>query len=243
MEFDYSVLIVRGAVLIIPESRELTRYDDLVNTVLYAQLAADKQTESEPDVNWYDFYMKVLDGIWMWRGKAREDLVVPAESVDTAVEWAVESMSRVGADEGRMTADALSSIVNESGIDPALDLLRSNMQRVGEKQPAELPVEPAMDVRMLVIVASAPTSFSSVCIEIKTRQSLSANPLAHLYWGEDVQGPVSRRYARAYLSEVVYAPQRDKIALKVKDRIKDNVALLSLNNQGGDAGKQLEVSS
>lgn len=229
MRCDYSVLIVGAAVLMVPESKDLTTYDDVVNTVLYAQLAANKKTELEPDVSWYDTYMKVLEGIWMWRGKAREDLKLSPESVESAVQWAAAAMSKVGADEGRVTAEALSQIVNESDINPAINLLRSHMQKASEEQSTEVPA-PAMDVRLLVIVAPTPTSFSSVCIEVKTHQLLSFNPLAHLYWGEDVQGIISRRYARANLSETVYAPVRDQIALKVKDRIETNVAMLTLHN-------------
>ncbi|MDI3356132.1 hypothetical protein MO767_17505 [Pseudomonas sp. UYIF39] len=242
MRCDYSVLIVGAAILMVPESEDLTTYDDVVNTVLYAQLAANKKTELEPGVSWYDTYMKVLDGIWMWRGKAREDLNLPSESVESAVQWAAAAMSNVGADEGHVTAEVLSKIVNESDINPATNLLRSHMQKVSEKQSIEVPA-PAMDVRLLVIVAPTPTSFSSVCIELKTHQLLSSNPLAHLYWGEDVQGIISRRYVRANLSETVYAPVRAQIALKVKDRIETNVATLTLHDDACSTTQPEEIRS
>ncbi|MFS2096048.1 hypothetical protein ACCC96_23875 [Pseudomonas sp. Pseusp11] len=242
MRCDYSVLIVGAAVLIVPESEDLTAYDDVVNTVLYAQLAANKKTELEPGVSWYDTYMKVLDGIWMWRGKAREDLSLPPESVESAVQWVAAAMSKVGADEGHVTAEVLSQIVNESDINPAANLLRSHMQKVSEEQSTEVSA-PAMDVRLLVIVAPTPTSFSSVCIELKTRQLLSSSPLAHLYWGEDVQGIISCRYVRANLSETVYAPVRDQIALKVKDRIETNVAMLTVRDDACSTTQPEEVRS
>lgn len=242
MRCEYSVLIVGAAVLIVPESKGLTPYDDVVNTVLYAQLVANKKTELEPGVSWYDTYMKVLDGIWTWPVKAREDLNLPPESVESAVQWAAAAMSKVGADEGHVTADVLARIVNESDINPATNLLRSHMQKVSAEQSSGMPA-PAMDVRLLVIVASAPTSFSSVCIELKTHQLLSSNPLAHLYLGEDVQGLISRRYVRARLSEAVYAPVRDQIALKVKDRIETNVARLTLHGDICSTTQPEEVRS
>ncbi|MHC8390003.1 hypothetical protein ACYZTM_18625 [Pseudomonas sp. MDT2-39-1] len=242
MRCDYSVLFVGAAVLIVPESEDLATYDDVVNTVLYAQLAANKKTELESGVSWYDTYMKVLDGIWMWPVKAREDLSLPPASVESAVQWAAAAMSRVGADEGHVTAEVLSRIANESDIDPAANLLRSHMQKVSKEQSSEVPA-PAMDIRLLVIVAPTPTSFSSVCIELKTNQLLSSNPLAHLYFGEDVQGIISRRYVRAKLSEAVYAPVRDQIALKVKDRIGTNVAKLTLHDDACSTTEPGEVRS
>ncbi|MGL6243973.1 hypothetical protein [Pseudomonas sp.] len=242
MRCDYSILIVGAAVLIVPKSEDLTAYDDVVNTVLYAQLAANKKTELEPGASWYDTYMKVLDGIWIWRSKAREDLILPPESVESAVQWAVAAMSKVGADEGHVTAEVLSQMVNESDISPAANLLRSHMQKMSAEQSTELPA-PAMAIRLLVIVAPTPTSFSSVCIELKTHQLLSSNPLAHLYWGEDVQGIISRRYVQAHLSEKVYAPVRDQIALKVKDRIGTNVAMLTLPDDACSSTQPEEIRS
>jgi hypothetical protein len=239
---DYSVLVVGAAVLIVPESEDLTPYDGVVNTVLYAQLVANKKTELEPGVSWYDTYMKVLDGIWLMPVKLRDDLNLPLESVESAVQWATAAMSRAGADEGHVTADVLSRIVNESDINPATNLLRSHMQKISGDQSIEVQV-PAMDVRLLLIVAPTPTSFSSVCIELKTHKLLSPNPLAHLYWGEDVQGLISRRYVRADLSDAGYASVGDQIALKVKDRIGTNVAKLTLRDDACSTTEPGEVRS
>ncbi|MHC8324679.1 hypothetical protein [Pseudomonas sp. LB1P83] len=243
MKSDYSVLVVGAAVLIVPESDDLTPYDGVVNTVLYAQLAANKKTELEPLVSWYDTYIKVLGGTWLLPVKVRDDLNLPPESVESAVQWAAAAMSRLGADEGHVTADVLSRIVNESDINnPATNLLRSHMQKVSADQSTEVQV-PAMDVRLLVIVAPTPNSFSSVCIELQTNQLLSSNPLAHLYWGEDVQGLISRRYVRADLSDAGYASVGDQIALKVKDRMETNVALLTLHDDTCGTTQPGEVRS
>ncbi|WP_429511213.1 hypothetical protein [Pseudomonas sp. BT76 TE3572] len=73
-------------------------------------------------------------------------------------------------------------------------------------------------------------------MELKTDQGLDSNPLAQRYQAKDIRGSVCMRYAGANLSETLYSPVRDAIALKVKDRLEDNVAMLTLTDEGSDKG-------
>lgn len=229
MDRDHSVLVVGAAILIVPSAIKVTAYNDVLNTLLYAQLAANKRVKSSPGTRWYDTYIEVLGGIWMWSAKARDDFDIPSDSAESAVQWAVSAMSRLEADNENLTANVLSQMVNETQLNPAIRLLHRHMQQVSEDQPTQTP--PLMDVRLLVIVAPTPSSFSSVCIEFKTARRLSCNPLPYCYRAEEVRGPISRRCVKASLSETLYAPIRDQMALKVKDRIQNNVATLTLRGE------------
>ncbi|WP_333989460.1 hypothetical protein [Pseudomonas sp. S3(2024)] len=230
MNCDHSVLIVGGAVLIVPSAIEVIAYDDVVNALLYAQLAASKRVKSTPGTSWYDTYIEVLGGVWMWSAKARDEFDISSDSAESTVQWAVSAMSRLEVDKERVTAEVLSQMVNETQLNPAISLLRKYMQQVPEDQPTHT-TPPVMNVRLLVIVAPTPTSFSCVCIEFKTDRRLSSNPLPYCYRAEEVQGPISSRYVQASLSETLYAPIRHQMALKLKDRIQGNVATLTLRGE------------
>jgi hypothetical protein len=229
MSCDYSVSVVGGAVVIVPESDGQAAHDDLVNSVLLAQLVANKKVEKDPKADWYNAYVEVLDDFWLRQTKAREERLITENSVESAIEWVAAAMSKGAPDEGLATAATLARVASVSGTEPAMSLLRSHVQKTSLDESTEIPVPPKV-VRLLVILARTPTSFTSVYLEFKTHLEISPNPLAQLYQAEDVQGAVSMRYARVYLSETLYGRARISIALKVREKLDANVAMLSLSD-------------
>ncbi|MHC8291698.1 hypothetical protein [Pseudomonas sp. LB3P58] len=229
MSRDYSVSVVGGAIVIVPGSDGQAAHDDLVNSVLLAQLVANKKIEKNPKADWYNAYVEVLDDFWLRQTKAREERLITENSVESAIEWVAAAMSKGASGEGQAAAAILARVASVSGTEPAMSLLRSHVQKTSVDESTEVPAPPNV-VRLLVILARTPTSFTSVCLEFKTHLEISPNPLVQLYQAEDVQGAVSMRYARVYLSETLYGPARDAIALKVREKLDANVAMLSLSD-------------
>ena len=236
MGCGYLVSVIGAAIVIAPESDELAVHHDLLHSVFLAQLVANKQIEKDPGADWYNAYVKVLDDFWLRQTKAREERLITENGGESAIEWVAAAMSKGAPDEGHATAATLARVANVSGTEPAMSLLRSHVQKTSAGESTEIPA-PARVVRLLVILARTPTSFTSVYLEFKTRQEISPNPLAQLFQAEDVQGTVSMRYARAFLSETLYGPARDAIALKIREKLKGNVAMLSLTD--GSSGVQV----
>jgi hypothetical protein len=231
MSLEYSVLIVGAAVVLVPSVDEPSRYKDLIDSVLLAQLAANKKIEKTPDVDWYNAYVEFLDDYWLRHSRTRQEWPVAQDSVESVGDWIIASMFKDAVDKGGATAATLQRLARLSGNEPAMGLLRGHMQKISTDESGDV-LAPAMAVRLLVVVAYTPTSVTSVYMELKTDQALGSNPLAQRYQAEDVQGSVCMRYAGAYLSETLYGPVRDAIALKVRDRLEDNVAMLTLTDEG-----------
>lgn len=229
MSRDYSVSVVGGAIVIVPGSDGQAAHDDLVNSVLLAQLVANKKVEKDPKADWYNAYAEVLDDFWLRQTRAREERLITENSVESAIEWVTATMSKGASGEGQVAAATLARVASVSGVEPAMSLLRSRVQKTSEDESTEVPAPPKV-VRLLVILARTPTSFTSVYLEFNTHLEISPNPLVQLYQAEDVQGIVSIRYARANLDEKHYGRARNSIALKVREKLDANVVMLSLND-------------
>jgi hypothetical protein len=236
MSCEYSVLIVGACVVIIPAADGVTQYKDLVDSVLLAQLIANKKIEKAPDIDWYNAYVEFLDDYWLRRTRARQEWPVAQDSVESVSDWVIAAISKDAVDKGGATAATMQRLARLSGNEPAMGLLRGHMQKISTDESGDV-LAPAKAVRLLVVIAQTPTSVASVYLEFKTRQEISPNPLAQLFQAEDVQGTVSMRYAQAFLSETLYGPARDAIALKIREKLKGNVAMLSLTD--GSSGVQV----
>ena len=229
MNYEYSVLIVGACVVIVPAVEGATHYKDLVDSVLLAQLIANKKIEKAPDVDWYNAYVEFLDNYWLRHTRARQEWPIAQDRVESVSDWVIAATSQNAVNKGGATAAILQRLARLPGNEPAMDLLRGHMQKISTDESGDV-LAPAKSVRLLVVIAQTPTSLTSVYIELKTHQTISANPLAQQHLVEDVQGSVCMRYAGANLSGTLYAPVRDAIALKVKEKYQDNVAMLTLSD-------------
>lgn len=223
MDRTYTLFAVGNAVIALSKAEGVAAYDDLINSNLLAQLVANKKIENQTVENWYDAYMAVMDDFWMRSLKFRQDLRPDAGRTASPLEWAVAVMENNGVREEDQTVDGLLAYVAR---------LPCSALRVGSlpdivQEPCDVETPaPLKAVRLLAILAQGPTSITSVYLDLQTRQALTPNPWSQRFKAEEVHGLVCVRYARANLSETLYALSRDAIALKVRDRLTDNVSML-----------------
>ncbi|WP_434767589.1 hypothetical protein [Pseudomonas triticicola] len=227
MEAEYSVIVVGAAVLIMPKTEEGRAYGDAVNSILYAQLVANKRVEKYPGIDWYDVYTEVLDNFWVRRVKGREDSRGEPGSAELLTDRAIDFLSNTDPGKKSAISELLDQCAGLSAAHPAIKLLRTHVQGMPNVQ--ALPVPGSFpDARLMVMVASSPTVLSSVYLALNTRQPLSPNPVAEAFRARDVEDRVTLRYAQATLSQALYDHVRDDIALRVQDRLETNVAPLTL---------------
>lgn len=232
MDYKFSVLVVGGALVVIPGADENAVGTDMINSLLLAQLVANKEVEKNPQRNWYDAYLQVLDDFWLRYSKAQQKWRITGDRAESAVDWIVAAMGNGEMSAGQVIAAALKQIAGVSGAEPAIGLLRKRLQQAVDVQQDDTESS-FRNARLLVILAQSPTSFTSVYFEFQSHQAVGPNPFAQLHTASDVQGPVSMRYDQAKLAETLYSPVRDLIAQKVRGRLNDNVALMKLSEKAG----------
>lgn len=226
MDRTYTLFAVGNAVIALSKAERVAAYDDLINSNLLAQLVANKKIENKTVENWYDAYMAVMDDFWMRSLKFRQDLRPEAGRTASPLEWAVAVMENNGAREEDQTVDGFLAYVARLPCSVLrVGSLPDIVQEPCEDDVTETPA-PLKAVRLLAILAQGPSSITSVYLDFQTRQALTPNPWSQRFKAEDVHGLVCVRYARANLSETLYALSSDAIALKVRDRLTDNVSML-----------------
>lgn len=224
---EYLTMVVGNSIVLVPEVGGAAAYDDLINSILLAQLVANKKIEKKPEVIWYDAYMEVLDAYWLrpqkanqtWEFRHNAEELVPNAFTAMLTHGALGNAHRIAA--------VLARIAKLPDEEPALQLLRSHMQTSVEPARAKVSAA-ATSVRLLVIDAKSPTSITSACVEFKTRKVLSPNPFQQSYQSGDLHGLVHVHHACETLVEQLYGPVRAAIAIKVRDRLAGNVATLTL---------------
>ena len=224
---EYLTMVVGNSIVAVPEVEGAAAYDDLINSILLAQLVANKKIEKKPEVIWYDAYMEVLDAYWLRPQKANQTWGF-RHNAEELVPNAFTAMLTHGAlGNAHTIAAVLARIAKLPDEEPALQLLRSHMQASVEPARAKVSAA-ATSVRLLVIDAKSPTSITSACVEFKTRKVLSPNPFQQSYQSGDLHGLVHVHHACETLVEQLYGPVRAAIAIKVRDRLVGNVATLTL---------------
>ena len=159
MSCDYLILIVAGAVVLVPAADKPERYQDLINSLLLAQLAANKQLEKTPDIGWYDVYMEFLDKYWLRYFRARVDLSVTQGDSASVVDWVV-APEFGEAVEQRVVANAvMRRLAALPDSEPALGLLRGYMQKSASDASRDHS-DVSRTVRLLAVVANSPLSMA-----------------------------------------------------------------------------------
>lgn len=221
MAQSYGLLTVGNAVVALSDVEKISAYDDVVHSCLLAQLVANKKIESMKVQDWYDTYVAVLDDFWIRNLKFRQDFSLNGLKASSALEWIWAAMANSGSEDHAL-GGFLAYAAQLPCYVPAIQIWPE--QRCEDEMQA--PRSPLKVVRLLAIVGQSPTSISSIYLEFKTRQVLALNPWSQHFEADEVEGQVCVRYARANLSETLYALSREAITHKLRDRLADNVALL-----------------
>lgn len=217
-----SVFTVAAAIVFVPVDYEESAADDLKNSILFAQLVANKRFLKKPKAYWFVDYAGVLDDFWVRTVKYRQDITLEKNSSTTPIQWASQLMAHGSDDEVLPLAAFSEWVARLPATSPEVNLLRSQVQEVnvGEERLASAT---AKTTHLLVILAQKPASMICLCLEFKTRQTVEGNPWTQHFQADLMDGHVSARYFRARLSETLYALYRDAIAAKIKERVSGNV--------------------
>lgn len=223
MTKEYSVFVNTAAIVFLPSNPVDPATNDLMNSVLLAQLVANKRAEAVGAVDWYDTYFGVLSDFWLTSVRSRQDIPLGKDDTASPLEWISSVLAHSAENEVQRVTALLEGIAGLSGSLPAMSLLRKHVQKESDDEPAEIPLQ-SKPVRLLVIVAQDNASMTCVCLQFKTRQKLDPNPWGQRFDAEDMEGCVSAHFFHAHLSEILYAPARELIARKVEGVLSDNIA-------------------
>jgi hypothetical protein len=227
MDDECLVLIVGACVVIIPDGERLEVYSDLVNSILLAQLVANKKREKSLSPDWYGTYVSVLDDFWLRHQKSKQTWQVSNPGSQSALEFFNTALSNDAMSETRIMGAVLQRMAQIPGDELGIQRLRSFMKISATAESDSMP-PPLAKVHLLVIVANAADSIASAFVEFEASLELSQNPFHQLYQCEEVQGLVHVHHSRASLSEIRYSGAREAIARKVRDKLADSVAVLNL---------------
>ncbi|POA20072.1 hypothetical protein C1886_10350 [Pseudomonas sp. FW300-N1A1] len=216
------VFVNRVAIVFVPKDYGETETNDLMISVLLAQLVADKRIKKNSAASWSGAYTGVLDDFWIRNVKYKQEILLGQNSTASPLEWVTATMANMVHDEARVLAASLEWAARSSCCLEAMSVLRRNAQQEVTADRPQFPAQPNA-VRLLAILALRPASMISVCLEFNTRQALEPNPWSQRFDVRDIDGSVSVRYSHAILSETLYGRSREAIALKVRDKFSDNV--------------------
>jgi hypothetical protein len=223
---ECSAVVNGSSIVFISGDHDSCATNDLMHSILFAQLVANKRLVITPEKNWLAEYVNVLDDFWVRSVREKQEIQLEKSGSSTPYEWAVKALANGGNVDARVISQALDWVVRLPCHSPEMDRLRSNVQQASECNLAVSPVR-ATATRLLLILAESPASMMCLCLEFKTRQALEGNPWAQRLSVEKMEGVVSARYFRATLSSTLYALYRDAIAQKVRDKISGNVVSIT----------------
>jgi hypothetical protein len=221
MSREWSVYVNGAAIVLLPLSLTRSATNDLMNSVLLAQLVANKRVEASYTSGWYEAYVSVLDDFWLRNVKIWQDFQLDEDNPASPLEWASALLVRGNEVEARAVS-ALESVAQLPGSSPGMSVFRKHVQKVVDGDQTEIASQ-SNSVRLLVIVAHDNTSMTCVCLQFKTRQAIGENPCGQRFNAKDIDGHVSAHLFDAQLFETLYAPAREAIARKVKEASSDNI--------------------
>lgn len=222
MNKEYSVFVNAAAIVLVPGALRRMEVADLMNSVLLAQLVANKSQQRAPAADWYATYMDVLSVAWISGAKRRKDLQPQKEKNHSPLEWVAAIPLDDQLDQQQQIMAVMDRIAALPGSLPAMGILRKHVQKQYELDPTQ-DASSSSPVRLLVIVAQSPVSMSGVYVQFNTAKAIEANPWKQCFDGKDIDGCVTARYFRTQLSETMFAPAREVIARKVAAVVGDNI--------------------
>ncbi|BBP61702.1 hypothetical protein [Pseudomonas sp. St316] len=211
-----SVFINAGAVVLLSADMLEQEKCDVMNSVLFAQLVADKKYPAlASSGEWYGAYREVLQNGWLQKAVMWDNFTLDTPSKYAMMSW-VEKRMAAYVDQTKVTefTRLLNRVAQLPCSLPAIERLRERVQ--GPRSP-----EPCR-VRLQVILAQRGPVLNSVCVEFEAGH-ITGNPLGPLFSTDPVPGTIQLRCFQASLSDALYAPVRDAIIKKLGDRATQNI--------------------
>lgn len=235
MNEAYSASVSAGAVVLFPEGMLGQHREDILSSVLLAQLVANKRFSNVDDPGgWHDTYLEVLKDSWLRMWDDWDSFSPEKHSKFTILEWVLNALKKSLPE--RLVSEAACAVTNVAqlpGTVPAIQLLREHIQVsiVSETgNPADVPV---YRLRLLIVVTQNGPSLNSVYIEFKTTQPIELNPLAQVFCSGKLVNNVTLNIFQARLSAELHESRRGPIMQKLGDhRIKKIAAVAHLDQSG-----------
>lgn len=235
MNEAYSASVSAGAVVLFPEGIPGQQQEDVLYSVLLAQLVANKRFSKVADPSgWHDTYLEVLKDSWL-RARDEWDSFSPEKhSQFTILEWVRNALKKCLPDQ--LVSEAACAVTNVAqlpGTVPAIQLLREHIQVsiVSEMEnPSDAPV---YRLRLLIIVTQTGPSLNSVYVEFKITQPIELNPLAQVFCSDKLVGNVTLNIFQAYLSAELHESRRGPIIKKLGDHTRKKIAAVTHLDEDG----------
>ncbi|MBT2339266.1 MULTISPECIES: hypothetical protein [Pseudomonas] len=223
-----SVFINAGAVVLLPMNMPAQDRLDVLNSVLFAQLVANKKcSELSRAGEWYGAYREVLKNGWLQKTMKWDHFSLNAPSTDNLMGWV---QKRLGASVEPTRVAQLTRVLKRlaelSGTQPAIELLREQVLHPKEPEPLEAGLETTDIVRLQVLLGQPGPVLSSAYLEFEARH-VTANPLGLLFSTDHALGNIQLRCFQADLSQALYAPFRDAIVKKLGDKAARHIVDIS----------------
>lgn len=220
MNDRYSVFIDAGAVVILPRDMAVQDKSDVLDSVLFAQLVANKKYPAYVQApKWYDEYREVLKNGWLQKAATWKNFALDEQTRIDAAHWLghrlEESVDPVAADE---FTQLLSRVAQLPANLPAIEQLREQACKGREPAQSPAPDQVVGRVCLQVILARPGPLLSSVYLGYETAQPITFNPLAQCLSAANVVGNLQSRCFQANLSKELYEPLRGAIVQKLGDR-------------------------
>ncbi|MFJ7284123.1 hypothetical protein [Pseudomonas sp. NPDC099000] len=222
MDDQYSVFINAGAVVLLSSALLEQERQDVLNSVLFAQLVANKKYPGFARADgWHETYLGVLKDSWLQRSVAWDSFAVDDASKRAMVDWVETRFEAPSARTMAHVMRAFDDIAHLPGTHPAIERLREQTLRPendrGEDSPA------SSNVRLQIIVARQGVLMDSFFVEFKTAGQGANYPLDYLFSADEVQGNIDLRWFHANLSPVLYDSIREAVVRKPGDKAANNI--------------------
>ncbi|MBC3385957.1 hypothetical protein [Pseudomonas sp. SWRI179] len=237
----YSVFVNAGAVILMPQDMLEQERLDVLNSVLFAQLVADKRNPNFSQMQaWYETYREVLSSAWLQREVAWKSLAVGDASTFKLTDWVGAPLA------GHLdsaTRDDVCRVLNRVAqlpvTSPAIDVLREHVRKFKDGPSSGAAVEAACKVSLQVILAQHGPVLNSFYVEFNTTEQVVSNPLGQSFATDNILGNIQLKYFQVNLSDALYGPLREAIIKKLGDKTVKNIFDVSDANQHELAGKKL----
>lgn len=220
MNDRYSVFINAGVVVVLSPDMAGQEKSDVLDSVLFAQLVADKKFPAYAQVQkWYDEYRDVLKIGWLQKATAWDNFALDEQANFNAAHWLGrrlgEYVDRTAADE---VTRVLSHVAQLPGTLPAIEQLREQACKRKDPVPSPETDEAVGRVCLQVVLAGQGPLLSSVSLSYETAQPAISNPLGQCLSVAHVVGNLQSRCFQANLSKELYDPLRSAIVHKLGDK-------------------------